>query len=375
MANLFRQIGIYSPFGQLYEPEDAGSLLAYRESRDGQLLEEGITEAGALSSWVAAGTAYSVHGLPLLPVYIFYSMFGFQRVGDLIWAAADQRTRGFLIGATAGRTTLGGEGLQHQDGSSQLVAATVPNCRAYDPGFAGELAVIVDHGARRMLEGEEDVFYYLTVMNENYPQPSLPLGPDGRVEPVVVEGIVRGLYRWRGDGAPGTGAAVASVPTSVRLVGSGAILREVIAAAALLRTDFGIESEIWSATSFSELAREAREVARWNRLHPLEPARASHLECSLGGKAPIIAATDYVVAYPQLIAPYVEARYVTLGTDGFGRSATRAALRRFFEVDRHQIVVAALDALRREGVIGGEVVAQALARYGIEADVAPPWER
>jgi pyruvate dehydrogenase E1 component len=378
MANLFRQLGIYAPAGQLYEPEDAGSLLAYREARDGQLLEEGITEAGALSSWIAAGTAYSVHGLPLLPVYIFYSMFGFQRVGDLIWAAADQRTRGFLLGATAGRTTLSGEGLQHQDGSSLVLAATVPNCRAYDPAFAGELAVILDHGARRMLEGEEDVFYYVTVMNENYPQPSLPLWEGGRVEPAVVEGIVRGLYRLEppvNGMSAGSTAAPSAPPPRVRLLGSGTILREVIAAAALLRDEFGIESEVWSATSFSELAREAREARRWNRLHPLEPARTSHLERALPGKTPIVAATDYVVAWPQLIAPYLDARFVALGTDGFGRSATRAALRRFFEVDRAQIVIAALDALRCEGEVGAEVVAEAIGRYGVEVEGVAPWER
>jgi pyruvate dehydrogenase E1 component len=401
MANLFRQIGIYSPLGQLYEPEDSASLLAYRESRDGQLLEEGITEAGAISSWIAAGTSYSVHDLPLLPFYIFYSMFGFQRVGDLIWAAADQRTRGFLIGATAGRTTLGGEGLQHQDGSSQLVASTVPTCRAYDPAFAGELAVILDYGARQMLEDEEDVFYYVTVMNENYPQPSLPAGPDGRPAAEVMEGIVKGLYRLSPAGPgpdPGTGsgpdagagpASSAPVPTSpdsadfvatvwpqsVRLLGSGAILREVIAAAELLRRDWQVESEVWSATSFTELAREAREVARWNRLHPLAPERSSHLGRSLPGRAPIVAASDYVVAYPQLIAPYLEARYVTLGTDGFGRSDTRAALRRFFEVDRHQIVVAALDALRGEGALRAEIVAAAITRYRIDTEVGAPWGR
>jgi pyruvate dehydrogenase E1 component len=372
MANLFRQIGIYSPLGQLYEPEDSGSLLAYRESRDGQLLEEGITEAGALSSWIAAGTSYSVHDLPLLPFYIFYSMFGFQRVGDLIWAAADQRTRGFLIGATAGRTTLGGEGLQHQDGSSQLVASTVPNCRAYDPAFAGELAVILDYGARQMLEDAEDVFYYVTVMNENYPQPSLPVGADGRPAAEAIEGIVKGLYRL----APHTaGSGPGTRPSAVRLLGSGAILREVIAAAELLRRDWQVESEVWSATSFTELAREAREIARWNRLHPLAPERSSHLGRSLPGRAPIVASSDYVVAYPQLIAPYLEARYVTLGTDGFGRSDTRAALRRFFEVDRHQIVLAALDALRREGAVEPEIVAAAIARYRIDAEVGAPWGR
>lgn len=358
MANLFRQVGIYSPVGQLYEPEDAGSMLYYKEETTGQLLEEGITEAGALSSWVAAATAYSVHGRAMLPFYIYYSMFGFQRVGDLIWAAADQRARGFLLGATAGRTTLGGEGLQHQDGTSHVVAATVPNCRAYDPAFAGELAVILDHGMRRMLEAQADEFYYLTVMNENYAQPSLPDGCEGA--------IIKGLYRFGGRGA---GAA----PLRVRLVGSGAILREVIAAADLLLADFAIASDIFSATSFSELAREARAVERDNRLSGDAALRKSHVETLLSGTDPVIAASDYVRAYPGLIAPYIEARFVTLGTDGFGRSDTRAALRRFFEVDRHAIVIAALDALARDGRIPRDRLKDAIARYGIDAARPAPW--
>ena len=355
MSTLFRQIGIYSPIGQLYEPEDAGSMLYYHEAKDGQLLEEGITEAGAISSWVAAATSYSVSGLPMLPFYIYYSMFGFQRVGDLIWAAADQRARGFLFGATAGRTTLGGEGLQHQDGSSHLVAASIPNCRAYDPAFAGELAVILDEGMRAMMERREDAFYYVTLMNENYAQPNLPADAAGDV--------IRGMYRFR---------ATADTAT-VRLVGSGAILREVIAAADLLRDDWGLAAEIWSATSFSELSREARAVERWNRLHPTEPPQASHVGRCLAGAAPIIAATDYVRAYPQMIANHVEARFVTLGTDGFGRSDTRARLRRFFEVDRHQIVLAALDALVKTGVVARDVPQAAIARYGIDADSPAPW--
>ncbi|HEY3533876.1 MAG TPA: alpha-ketoglutarate dehydrogenase, partial [Casimicrobiaceae bacterium] len=276
MANLFRQIGIYSPLGQLYEPEDAASMLRYREAKDGQLLEEGITEAGALSSWVAAATSYSVHGIAMLPFYIYYSMFGFQRVGDLIWAAADQRSRGFLFGGTAGRTTLGGEGLQHQDGSSQLVATTVPNCRAYDPCFAYELAVIVDHGARQMIERQDDVFYYVTVMNENYAQPSLPKG--------VADDIVRGMYRL----------VAADGSAQVRLLGSGAILREVVAAAELLRNDWKIASDVWSVTSFAELARDAAEVARWNRLHPGDDTRTSHVERCLTANVQIVAASDYV---------------------------------------------------------------------------------
>jgi pyruvate dehydrogenase E1 component len=358
MANLFRQIGIYSPLGQLYEPEDAASILRYREASDGQLLEEGITEAGALSSWVAAATSYSEHGVAMLPIYIYYTMFGFQRVGDLIWAAADQRARGFLLGATAGRTTLGGEGLQHQDGSSHVVAATVPNCRAYDPAFAYEVAVIVDHGARQMIERQDDVFYYVTVMNENYAQPSLPHG--------VADDIVRGMYRLP-DTDPSTSRA------TVRLLGSGTILREVLAAADLLREHWQVAAEAWSVTSFSELAREARDVERRNRLHPAHPPATSHVERCLAGDVPVVAATDYVRAYPQLIASYVEAPFVALGTDGFGRSDTRSALRGYFEIDRHHIVVAALDALAKRARVPRNAVATALERYGIDADAPAPW--
>jgi pyruvate dehydrogenase E1 component len=358
MAPLFRQIGIYSAAGQLYEPEDKGSLLAYREARDGQLLEEGITEAGALSSWVAAATSYSTHDLPMLPFYIFYSMFGFQRVGDLIWAAADQRARGFLIGATAGRTTLGGEGLQHQDGCSHVIAATIPNCRAYDPAFAFELAVIVDHGMRQMMERGVDEFYYLTAMNESYPQPSLPEH--------VAAGIIKGMYRFASTGGG---------PPSVRLLGSGAILREVIAAAQMLADEWGVAAEVWSVTSFSELARDAQEVERWNRLHPLAPPRTSHLATCLEGSAPIVAATDYVRAYPLLISAYVAARFVALGTDGFGRSDTRARLRRFFEVDRCQIVIAALSALADAGRLSRDVVQKAIDTYEVTAELPAPWTR
>jgi len=330
MASLFRQIGIYAPGGQRYEPEDAASMLYYRESADGQLLEEGINEAGAMSSWIAAATSYAVHGLPMLPVYIYYSMFGFQRVGDLIWAAADQRARGFLFGATAGRTTLGGEGLQHQDGASLVVAATVPTCRAWDPAHAGELAVILEHGLQRMLVEQRDEFHYVTLTNENVAMPSLPEG--------VREDLLRGLYRLEthGDG-----------PVQLRLVGSGAILREVQAAARTLAAEHGIACEVFSATSFAELAREAAECRRLDRIEPQDAPRVSHVERLLAGDAPVVAATDYVRAWPQLIAEYVDARYVTLGTDGFGRSDTRRRLREFFEVDAASIVQAALQALRR----------------------------
>jgi pyruvate dehydrogenase E1 component len=358
MANLFRQVGIYSPVGQLYEPEDAGSMLYYKESKDGQLLEEGITEAGAISSWTAAATSYSVHGKAMLPFYIYYSMFGFQRVGDLIWAAADQRARGFLIGATAGRTTLGGEGLQHQDGSSHIQAAAVPNCRAYDPTFAYEMAVILDHGMRSMLEEQKDEFYYITAMNENYAQPSLPQGAESD--------IIKGLYRFASYGTAEKGAAV-------RLLGSGAILPEVIHAATLLEKDWNISSEVWSATSFSELARDAREVERTNRLHPTRTQLSSHLAECLPGIAPVIAASDYVRAYPQLIASYVQAPFTALGTDGFGRSDTRPALRSFFEVDRYHVAVAALASLIPSGAVKPEQVEEAIQRYGIAADNDAPW--
>ena len=358
MANLFRQIGIYSPVGQLYEPEDAKSMLSYREAQTGQLLEEGITEAGALSSWVAAATSYSVHGLPMLPFYIYYSMFGFQRVGDLIWAAADQRARGFLLGATAGRTTLVGEGLQHQDGTSHVIAAAIPNCRAYDPAFAYELAVIIDHGMRAMMEMHTDEFYYITVMNEKYAQPSLPTG--------VEQHIIKGMYRLGTRGA-------ADSAYRVRLLGSGSILREVIAAADLLVQDFGIASDIFSVTSFSELVRDARAIERHNRHHPMNAAAESHIEKCLSGSAPIIAATDYVRAYPQLIASHVSGRYVVLGTDGFGRSDTRAALREFFEVDRHHIAVAALSSLVRDGHLGRDTLQTAITRYRVDVERAAPW--
>jgi pyruvate dehydrogenase E1 component len=383
MANLFKQVGIYSFNGQAYEPEDIGSLMSYREATNGQILEEGISEAGAISSWTAAATSYSAHGQAMLPFYIYYSMFGFQRIGDLIWAAADQRSRGFLLGATAGRTTLGGEGLQHQDGSSLLQASTVPNCRAYDPCFAGEFAVILDHGMRQMLEKQEDVFYYVTLMNENYAQPSLPAG--------VEEDLIRGMYRFATLTPSDTQKTRGTMPDAphasnvlhdpagpaaptVRLVGSGTILREVIAAAELLAQDWGVAAEVWSATSFSELARDARAVERHNRLHPTEAARISHVQRCLPGDAPVIAATDYVRAWPQLVASYVDAPFTALGTDGFGRSDTRAALRRFFEVDRHHVVLAALTALRAQGQVDTETCAQAIARHAITTDGAAPWD-
>jgi pyruvate dehydrogenase E1 component len=349
MQTLFRQAGIYSAVGQLYEPEDHDELLYYREAKDGQILEEGITEAGALSSWIAAATAYSAHGLPMLPFYIYYSMFGFQRVGDLIWAAADSRSRGFLVGGTAGRTTLAGEGLQHQDGSSHLVASTIPNCRAYDPCFGYELAAIVQDGARRMLQAQEDVFYYLTVANENYAHPSMPEGAE--------EGILRGMYLLKKSGA-----------AEIQLIGSGPILREVIAAAELLEKDWSVAANVWSVTSFTELRRDGMAAERERRFgRPGE----SWVERSLRDtRGPVIAASDYVSAVADLIRPYVPAarQYVALGTDGFGRSDTRAALRNFFEVDAKHIAVAALAAL------GKPSAADAVVRYGIDPRARPPWE-
>ena len=357
MDNLFRQIGIYAPEGQLYEPEDASTMLFYKESKDGQLLEEGITEAGAISSWTAAATAYSAHGTELLPVYIYYSMFGFQRVGDLIWAAADQRARGFLLGATAGRTTLSGEGLQHQDGASHMSAAAVPNCRAFDPAFACELAVIMEYGMERMLDEKQDEFFYITVMNENYAQPSLPDG--------AREHIVKGMYHLEKHGD--------ETERHVRLLGSGTILMEVIAAAELLLNEYGISSDVYSATSFTELAREAAEVERANRLSPSETPRLSHVEKLLVGDKPVIAASDYVRAFPQQISPYIDARMTVLGTDGFGRSANRKSLRRFFEVDRQHIVLAAIESLVRAGSLEQNVLTEAIDKLGIDAKAPAPW--
>ncbi|NGT17260.1 alpha-ketoglutarate dehydrogenase [Achromobacter insolitus] len=352
MANLFRQIGIYSAQGQLYEPEDIGSVLYYREARDGQILEEGITEAGAISSWTAAGTSYSVNGLPMLPFYIYYSMFGFQRIGDLIWAAADQRTRGFLIGATSGRTTLGGEGLQHQDGSSHIMAAAVPNCRAYDPAYAFEVAVIVEHGMRRMLDEQRDEFFYLTVTNENLAQPDMPPGE------AVREGILRGMYLLR----PARGQA------QVRLLGAGPMLREAEMAAQRLQADYGVDAEVWSVTSFSELARAGREAER-ARVLGLDASDDWVRHCLGGSDAPVVAASDYIRAVPEQIRAWVPAPYRTLGTDGFGRSDTRAQLRDFFEVSADWIVLHALDSLGREEDAKAQRV-----RLNAGARQTPPWE-
>jgi pyruvate dehydrogenase E1 component len=354
MEGMFRQLGIYSHVGQLYEPEDAEQLMVYREDRKGQVLQEGITEAGGFSSWIAAATSYSNHATQMVPFYAFYSMFGFQRVGDLAWAAGDNRARGFLIGGTAGRTTLNGEGLQHEDGHSHVLASMIPNCIAYDPAYAYELAVIVHDGLRRMVAEQEDVYFYLTVMNENYRHPAMPEGAE--------EGILRGMHRIREiDGA------------KVRLLGSGTILREVLAAAELLGSDFGVEADVWSVTSFTELRREGLRHDRRARLDPGGAADDPWVtRCLAGSDAPIVAATDYVKALPDGIRAWVPARYEVLGTDGFGRSDFRRHLRSFFEVDRHQVAVAALAALAAEGEIEASTVSEAIARYDIDPEAADP---
>ena len=356
MEGLFRQLGIYSSVGQLYQPQDREQVMYYKEDKKGQILEEGINEAGAMSSWIAAATSYSTHGVATVPFYIYYSMFGFQRVGDLIWAAGDMQARGFLIGGTAGRTTLAGEGLQHQDGHSLMMAANVPNCISYDPTFACELAVIVHSGLQRMYVEQQKVFFYITAMNENYPQPALPKGAE--------KGIVRGLYKF---------AAAGRRKKQVRLLGSGAILREVIAASELLDRDFGVSSEVWSATSFNELARDGRACDREALLKPKsKPAVPWVTQCLSGSTAPVIAATDYVKAHADQIRAWVPAPYRVLGTDGFGRSDTRAALRRHFEVDRHYIVVAALKSLSEAGQLEASIVADAIAKYGIDTGRPDP---
>jgi len=356
MEGMFRQLGIYSFKGQLYEPMDSDQVMYYREDIKGQILEEGINEAGAMSSWIAAGSAYSAHGVSMIPFYIYYSMFGFQRIGDLAWAAGDMQVRGFLMGGTAGRTTLAGEGLQHQDGHSLIVAGTIPNCISYDPTFAYELAVIIHSGLKRMYQMKENVFYYISVMNENYQHPAMPKGSE--------EGIVKGIYCLEEAEVKGT---------KVQLMGSGTILREVIAAAKLLKDDFKINADVWSVTSINELARDAKACSRWNQLHPTKKARQSYLETQLRGrKGPVIIATDYNRAYSEQIREYVWSRFVSLGTDGFGRSDTRENLRIFFEVNRYYVVVAALKALSDDGEIDSEVVQQAIVKYDIDPEKPNP---
>ncbi|HEX5209324.1 MAG TPA: pyruvate dehydrogenase (acetyl-transferring), homodimeric type [Steroidobacteraceae bacterium] len=358
MEGLFRQIGIYSSVGQLYTPQDAETLMSYREDKKGQMIEEGINEAGSLCSWIAAATAYSNHATSMVPFYIFYSMFGFQRVGDFIWAAGDIQARGFLLGATAGRTTLAGEGLQHQDGHSQLVATTVPNCVAYDPAYAYELAVIIQDGMRRMYVEQESIFYYITVMNENYPQPALPKGSEA--------GILKGAYLLRAGGKG---------KLRTTLLGSGTILRECLEAAKILEADYGVRADVFSVTSFSELRREALECERWNLLHAGERARAPYVQqCLKDAQGPFVAATDYLRTVPDQIRQWVPGRYVSLGTDGFGRSDSRAALRRHFEVDRHYITVAALKALADEGKLEASAVTAAMKAVGIDPAKPVPWK-
>ncbi len=356
MEGMFRQIGIYSSVGQLYTPQDADQLMYYREDKQGQIIEEGINEAGSLCSWLAAATAYTNHGINMVPFYIFYSMFGFQRVGDFIWAAGDSQARGFLIGATAGRTTLAGEGLQHQDGHSQLVATTVPNCIAYDPTFAYELAVIVQDGMRRMYQECENVFYYITCMNENYPHPAMPAG--------VEQGILSGMYLLQ---IGGRGKVRAT------LFGSGTILREVIAAAEILERDYGVPADVYSVTSYAELRRDALAVERWNMLHPDEPQRQTYIYQALGDReGPFVAASDYMKTVPDQIRQWVPGRFLVLGTDGYGRSDARAPLRRFFEVDRHYVVVAALKGLADDGKIDKKTVVQAMKKFGIDPEKPNP---
>jgi pyruvate dehydrogenase E1 component len=363
MEGMFRQLGIYSSVGQLYHPQDSEQLMWYREDKLGQILQEGINEAGALSSWIAAGTSYSNHNLPMIPFYIFYSMFGFQRVGDLTWAAGDSRTRGFLLGATSGRTTLNGEGLQHEDGSSQVAASFVPNCVSYDPTYAYEVAVIVQDGLRRMLAEQEDVYYYITLMNENYQHPAMPA--DAR------EGILRGMYLIR-DASTSSAQAKKKDPR-VQLFGSGAILREVLAGADLLENEWNVAADVWSVTSFNQLQRDGVEARRWSLLHPQEKPRRSYVEeCLRDRQGPGIAATDYVRTFAEQIHPYVGRRYVALGTDGFGRSDYRRKLREFFEVDRHFVTLAALRALADDEKIPAATVKKALEKYHIDPNKPNP---
>ncbi len=356
MEGMFRQLGIYASQGQLYEPQDSDQVMYYKESKDGQILEEGINEAGSFSSWLAAATSYSVTGVQMIPFYIYYSMFGFQRTGDLAWMAGDSRARGFLLGATAGRTTLNGEGLQHEDGHSHLMSATIPNCISYDPTFAYELAVIIQEGLRRMVQNQEDVYYYITLMNENYSHPEMPKGAEA--------GILKGMYSFSKSKAKGE---------KVQLMGSGVILREVIAAADLLEKDWGVSADIWSVPSFTELRREGLECDRWNMLNPEKAQKVSYVaQCLKDAKGPVIASTDYMKSFAEQIQRFVPNKFVALGTDGFGRSDSREALRDFFEVNRYYVVVAALKALSDEGKLPAAKVAEAVKKYKLNANKPNP---
>jgi len=356
MEGMFRQIGIYAHEGQKYEPVDRDQLMYYKENQSGQLLEEGITEDGAMSSWIASATAYSNSGMQMIPFYIFYSMFGFQRIGDLVWAAGDMQARGFLIGATSGRTTLNGEGLQHEDGHSQIMAGNVPNCVSYDPTFSHELMVIMQNGMERMFKKQENVFYYITTMNENYSHPGLSKGQE--------KNIVKGMYLLQKG---------KKEKTRVQLLGSGSILREAIAAADLLSADFKVEADIWSCTSFNQLKRDGDDVSRWNMLHPDKKPKMSHVEkCLLDTDGPVVAATDYVKLFADQIRAYVPRSYSVLGTDGFGRSDSRQALRKHFEVDRYYIAVASLNALMKDGSVSFKTVNGAIKKYKIDPNKNNP---
>ncbi|WP_152205252.1 pyruvate dehydrogenase (acetyl-transferring), homodimeric type [Marinobacter changyiensis] len=360
MEGMFRQLGIYTAEGQKYVPEDRDQIMYYREDKKGQILEEGINEHGSMAAWMAAATSYSTNDFPLIPFYTFYSMFGFQRVGDLAWASGDIQARGFLVGGTSGRTTLNGEGLQHQDGHSHVLAQTIPNCIAYDPAYAYEMAVVVHEGMKRMYERNENVFYYITIMNENYEQPAMPKG--------IEEGIIKGMYLFESVEAKGK-----SKSPRVQLMGSGAILNEVRAGAQLLKDDFGVGSDIWSVTSFNELAREGQHVDRWNRFHPDDtPKKAYITQCLEKMKGPVVSSTDYIKLHSEQVRAYMPGTYVTLGTDGFGRSDTREKLRSFFEVDRYHVVVAALTALARDGEVKEDQVLEAMRKYGIDRNKSNP---
>jgi pyruvate dehydrogenase E1 component len=356
MEGMFRQLGIYSSVGQLYEPQDSDQVMFYKEQKDGQILEEGINEAGSFSSWIAAATSYSHSDIQTIPFYIFYSMFGFQRIGDLAWAAGDSRCRGFLLGATAGRTTLNGEGLQHEDGHSHLLAATIPNCVAYDPCFAYELAVIIQNGLERMIQNQEDVYYYITVMNENYTHPELPKG--------VEQGIIDGIYPYKKSNIKGP---------KVQLMGSGVILREVIEAANMLEKDFNVAADIFSVTSFNELRKNALDAERWNRLNPAKDKKSSHIENAITDKdAPIIASTDYMKSFPEQVARFLPNPFIALGTDGYGRSDSREALRSFFEVDRRYIVITALTALVDMKKLDASILIKAIKDFKLDGDKPNP---
>ncbi len=361
MEGLFRQYGIWNPKGQIYTPQDHDQLMFYKESKDGQIFQEGINEPGAMSSWIAAATSYSNNDCPLIPFFIYYSMFGFQRVGDLAWAAGDQRARGFMLGGTAGRTTLNGEGLQHQDGHSHVQADLIPNCISYDPTFAYEVAVIIQDGLRRMYVDHEDVFYYLTLMNENYTHPALP-EREG-----IVEQILKGMYLFKAGEAGSL---------KVQLMGSGVIFQEILAAAELLKKDYGVDADIWSVPSFNMLRREGIEVERYNRLHPNDTQKVAYVtELLQGHEGPVIASTDYVRDFAERIRAFVPNDYIVLGTDGFGRSDSRDNLRDFFEVDRYHIAVAALNGLADQGKLNKQVVQDAINKYAINAEVDPSWKR